>query len=65
MANQIDLKNAFSFKQTKVDLTIDGLTDVQANCIFNKQLDQSITVRKFTVKNNSFSRKLLSRLKFE
>ena len=39
MANLIVFKNGFSIKQTKVDLTIDGLTDGHANSIFNNHLD--------------------------
>ncbi len=39
MANSIVFKNEFAQQQTKIDLTIDHLTNNQANSIFNKQID--------------------------
>lgn len=48
-----------------MDLTLDGLSDLQAKSIFNKQLIQSITIRKFTIKNNSFTGDLCKSLKYD
>jgi hypothetical protein len=66
MGNVISFKNRLTpKKQTKIDLTLDGLTNDQASSIFNIKLDQSVKLRKGAFKGNSMEGSLYERVKFD